>query len=621
MLTTYWKVAWRTLIKNKASSLINLFGLTVGLSACLLIGLYIQYQLRFDAFQSKADRIARVIMEYSFGKDQATNKGNFTSTKVAPMFTKTFPEVETAVRMRASQQSVRYQDKLITEANFVFADSSFFDVFAVRFRLGNPKQALNGPHKLILTESTARTYFGAENPMGKILLVGSDSVAYQVTGVVADYPPNSQLKFNVLASFSSLGAYQEKTYSEANYTTYLLLKHPHDLPIVEAKVTPFMEKEMAGSGMFITFHLEPFQQIHLHSPYTGFVPTVSITYLYILVAVAGLILLIVGFTYINISTAQSLERVKEVGVRKVAGARKSQLFWQFMGESGILCVLALVFSVGVTASVLPAFTNFTQTPLSLRLLFTPSFLLVALFIALSISVVAGSYPALLLAGFQPIQVLKGVFKTTGFNRRTQQSLIIFQFTISITLLVATVIVQRQLHFIQAKKLGYDRAHMLVLPLDPKMLPTLSTLKQELRTDPTILRISRSNTTPVDIKGGFNMRSAKMAETEQLAVTATTIDEDYLQTTGLQLIAGQDLTQQDMEDVAPTAPDPKHYHFLLNERAAAQLGWTPTQAVGQRLFLDSSRPGVVKGVVRDFHFESLHQAIKPLVLFPAEWSGH
>ncbi len=614
MFGNYLKIAWRSLWKNKASSSINVFGLTIGLSSCMLIGLYIQHELSFDTFQTNGKRIARVIMEYSFGTNQESNKGNFTSTKVAPVFVRAFPEIEAAVRMTDDDKIVRYGSKFITEPHFMFADSSFFRVFNASFLAGNPREALNGPYKVVVTESTAKKYFGAANPVGKILLVGSDSTAYQVTGLMADYPPNSQIRFDFLASFSSLGANQEESYFDANYTTYLLLKDEHSFAPLQVKITPFMKKEMAGSGASINFLLEDFSKIHLYSEYAGFVPNTSITYLYILSGVALLILLIVSFTYINLSTARSVQRAKEVGVRKVAGARRTQLFWQFIGESGIICLMALLLSFWMTLLALPFFTELTQTQLPAGELASPVFLLFAGLITAAVSLLAGSYPAIVLSGFQPVQVLKGVFRGSGSGQRMQQSLIVFQFVISVALLVATFIVQRQLYFIQHKKLGYNRDHVLVLPMNQRTLDKLSVIKQELKSNPDILSVSRCGSTPVNIAHGYNMRSAVMPENEQIAFTANRIDEDYLKTTGLQLIAGQDFTERDIKDVADDQKE-KQYHFILNESGAKRLGWTPQQAVGQRMFLDASRPGVVKGVIRDFHFASMHEAIKPLVLFP------
>jgi len=615
MIKNYLRIAFRNFWKNKTFSAINIFGLTIGLTSCLLIALYIQHELSYDAAQQKGDRIVRVIMEYRFDGSGASNKGNFTSTKVAPTFRKNFPEVLSAVRMTKYSRVVGLKDKLFIEPRFIFADSSYFDVFDHRMLQGDPNTALSGLFKVVLTQSTARRYFGAADPVGKTLFVGTDSVIYQVTGVIADRPSNSQIKFDFLASFSSLQANQLESYWDANYTTYLLLKDPASIAGLQAKLHPFMLNEMKGKGASIDFTLEPFTWIHLHSEYGGFEPNNSISYIYILAAVELLILVIAGSTYINLSTARSIERAREVGVRKVIGAGKGQLFWQFIGESALVCLASVVLSLVIACVALPWFNQLTDKQLPMRALLSLPFLAFSFLVAALVSLLAGSYPALILAGFQPVKVLKGSFKNTRSGQGLRKSLIVFQFMISVFLIVSTFVMQKQLHYIQNKKLGYDREHVLALPMSNKLLAILPAMKSEFRSNPDILSVSRCASTPVTIMGGYNMRSAAMPDNEQMAVRANPVDEDYIRTTGLQLIAGEGISEQDVKDASGDDRKDLFFHFVLNESAARQLGWTPEQAVGKRMFLDNSRPGIVKGVIRDFHFESLHNAIRPLVLFP------
>ena len=606
-------IAIRSLWKNKALSAINIFGLTIGLSSALLIAIYIHHEISFDNFQPKGDRIVRVIMEYGFEGSPEKKSGNFTSTKVAPVFSRTFPEVEAAVRMTDRDMIIQYEDKLINESNFMYADSSFLKVFANRFLEGNPENALDGFRKIVLTESTAKKYFQEQSPLGKILLVGADNVPYEITGVMEDYPDNSQIRFDLLASFSSMGVNQEETYFDANYTTYLLINDPKSVTGLQEKITDFMKEETAGSGSTINFILEPFLKIHLHSEYAGFVPNTSIDYIYILAVVAFLILLIVCFTYINLSTTRSIERAREVGIRKVVGAAKVQLFWQFIGESAILFLAATVLSFIVASLALPYFNEIADRQLSIRAIFSPVFVFLYVVVIIGVSVLAGSYPAIVLSGMQPVKVLKGLFSSSRSGKWVQHSLIVFQFAISAFLIVSTVVVQKQLYFIQHKKLGYDRDHVLVLPMNQRMLKDISIIKQELKSNPDILGVSGTYSTPVKIAGGYSMRSDSMAENEDISVTANPIDEDYIKTSGLEIIYGSDLTEQDMKDVAADDISDRIYHFILNESATRELGWTPETAVGKKMRM-GDRSGVVKGVIRDFHFESLHQAIKPLVLF-------
>ncbi len=616
MLKNYFKTAFRNLWKNKTASFINIFGLTIGLTCSLLIGLYIVHELNYDDFEAKGDRIARVIMEYKFDGGAEFKKGNFTSVRVAPVFKRTFPEISDAVRMTMYAQVVKYNDKLIDEKKFMYADASFFNMFSFKLLKGNQQTALASPYQVILTQSTAKRYFGDDDPIGKALKIEADSNLYQVTGIMADCPSNSQIKFDFLASFSSLNLTDyEKSYWDANYTTYLLLKDKNSFGPLQAKITPFMKKEMTGMGASVDFMLEPFKSIHLHSVYDGFEPVSSISYIRILEAVVLMIMIIACFTYVNLNTARSMERAREVGVRKVIGAGKGQLFWQFIGESALLCAVATIFSLIAATLLLPAFNQLAEKQLQAGTLSSLPFIGACVLLIVLVSLLAGSYPALIISNFQPVKVLKGAFKNTGPGQWVRKFLTVFQFSISVVLIICTFIIQNQLKFIQNKALGYNRSHVLVMPMDQKMLDQLDVIKKEFKSNPNVYNVSRCNSSPVSIGGGYNMRTAAMPDNQQIAVTADPVDEDFINTTGLKLVAGADLSQQDIKDVASSDWNKRTYHFILNESAAKELGWKPEQAIGQKMFLDNSRPGFVRGVVKDFNFESLHNPIKPLVLFP------
>ncbi len=616
MLKNYLKIAWRNLWRNKASAFINIFGLVIGLNSCLLIGAYIQHELNYDNFQQKGERIVRVIMEYKFNGGEEFKKGNFTSVRVAPVFKQTFPEIESAVRMVNHYEVVQYKDKLINEKAFMYADPAFFHIFSFELLHGDPKNVLNAPNRVVLTASTAKRYFANEDPVGKTLRVGTDSSLFLVTGVMRDCPSNSQIKFDFLASFSSLKLTdQEKAYWDANYTTFLLLKNKASIATLQPKIGPFMKKEMAGQGATVNFLLEPFTKIHLYSEFEGFETNNNIKYIYILEAVALLILLIASLTYINLNTARSFERAREVGVRKVIGAEKMQLFWQFISESAILCTLSIMISLLVAILLLPVFNQLVDKSLTVQSFFSLPFVIGALIMTGLVSLLAGSYPALILSNFQPIKVLKGSFKNTGSGQWVRKFLIVFQFSISVLLIISTLIMQKQLNYVQNKNLGYNRDHVLVLPMDKKMLNNVQVIKQEFKQNNKVLSVSGCVSTPVNIAGGYNMRSSLMPDNEQIAVTANPVDEDFIITTGLHIVSGEDLTQQDIKDASFEDRSQNVYHFILNESAAKQLGWTPEQAIGKKMFLDASRPGYVKAVVKDFNFESLHNTIKPLVLFP------
>jgi putative ABC transport system permease protein len=601
-------------MNNKFFSVINILGLTIGITSCILIGMYIRDELNYDKFQANGNRIFRVIMEYAFNGSPASKKGNFTSMKVAPVLRRKFPVVQEAVRMDKIPTIVRYRDKLLNEQNFLYADSSFFRVFSFPLLKGNPSTALNAPHQVVLTKTTAERYFGKENPIGKILNLDTDQSQYVVTGLVEDCPSNSQIKFDFLASFTSLDMKDEaETYWDANYTTYILLRDPKSASLLEKEVNEFMKTEMVGQGASIKYSFEPFGRIHLYSEYDGFEPNNNIRYIYILEGVSVLLLIIAGFTYINLNTAQSVERAKEVGVRKVVGAGRSQLFWQFMGESFIVCLLAVLISFVAALASLRYFNHLTGKELRPADLFSSQVIIGTFILSILVSLLAGSYPALLLTKIIPIKVLKGSFLNTSGGQRVRKFLIVFQFAISILLIASTIIMQKQLKYVQNRDLGFNRDRVLVLPFDNHMFELMPALKLSFLSNPHISGLSRSANLPVHINSGYSMRSSMMPVGKEISVAGNPIDENFVPILSLQIIAGANLNLQDIKD--GEADSNRMYHFILNESAARQLGWTPDQAVGKKMFLGDERPGYVRGVVKDFNFESMHQSIKPVVLFP------
>jgi len=624
MIKNYFKIAWRSLWKNKMSSLINISGLTAGLTCCLLMVLYMQHELSYDKFQQNGDRIVRMIMEYKFSEGEIT-KGNFTSTKVFPAFKRNFPEVENGVRMSDPDRLVKYEDKLFNETKFLYADSTFFSVFpSFRLLKGQAQQVLKSPNMVVLSATAAKKYFGSiDNAVGKVLLISSKQDNYLVTGVAEDYPSNSQIKFDFIASFSSFGPAQEETYWNANYTTYLLLKDKSSIASLQAKVEPFMKKEMdrIERGAYVNFQLEPYTKVHLYSPYDGFEPNSNITYIYIIGAIAVLILLIACFTYINLSTARSMERAKEVGIRKVAGAIRGQVFWQFIGESILVTFISLVLSFILASLIIPGFNALADRNLSASGFFQPPVLLAALVIGVTISLVAGSYPALILSKFQPVKILKGSFKNTSSGTWLRKSLIVFQFTISVFLIVSTFIIQKQLHFIQNKKLGYDREHVLVMTIDQKIMDKIELVKTTFTSNPNIIAVSKANNTPVNIVGGYSMRRADMASGQEMNVKANPVDDDYIKANGLQIIAGTNFSRQDLLDANKEDYTKNYFYYILNESAVKALGWKPEEAIGKKMFLGDHRPGEVKAVIKDFHFASLHTPVEPLILFPGDWGSN
>jgi putative ABC transport system permease protein len=354
----------------------------------------------------------------------------------------------------------------------------------------------------------------------------------------------------------------------------------------------------------------------LHSDVENtFEPNTNVLYLYIFSAVALLILIIACFTYMNLTTARATERAKEVGMRKVLGAARKQLFWQFITESAVLTLVALLISVIATFLLLSPFNQLIDKNIPFAAVFSPTNLLFLLSIALVITLFAGSYPALILSGFQPIKVLKGAFKASFSGLFLRKTLIVFQFMISVFLIISTIIIQDQLRFIQQKKLGYNKDHVLVLPMDPKINEKLSTIKTVFQSDAEVLGVSAAYETPVFINGGYAMWGEGMQKGQRKSISALPVDENFIKTINLEIAAGTDLTEADQKRIANPDYKQNYFYFILNESAVKSMGWTNENAIGKRMDLGDARQGEVKAIVKDFHFASLHQKIEPLVIFP------
>ena len=610
MLYNYLKIAFRSLWRNKALASINIFGLSVGIAACLLILVFVWDELSFDRFHRHGDRIVRVTMEARLNGEEL--KVALTGTKVAPAFSRDFPEVESAVRVYNSPKVVQYHDKLFEEERFLYADSTFFQLFSFELLQGNPTLALKGANKVVLTPALARKYFGTDNPIGKTLRI-NNTTEYEVTGIIAPAPAHSQIKYDVVASFTSLNAARNEQWWSANYFTYLLLRTPQAISALQAKIPEYMrshaaETEVTGKD-YLTYNLEPLTTVHLHSELSGLEPNGDLKYIYIFAIIAGLILVIACINYINLTTAHAVGRAKEVSIRKVIGAQKEQLFWQFIGESCILTFIALVIGLVLVKLLLPLFNNLTGKEVTAVVLQNPFTLTGVLIIVFLVSVLAGSFPAVTLANFKPVTVLKGSFKSSGAGIWLRKGLIVFQFVISTFLIVSALIVYRQLRYIQDKKIGYNNQQILVLPTDEPLINKFKLLKSEFKRNPAVSNVTLAYETPTNIQGSYSYK--KPQDSKASMVTALPVEKDFVPTLNIPILAGRGFTDLDEKLLKPDGTG--EYAFVLNESAVKNLGWTPAEAVGQRLEM-SSRTGIIRGVTQDFHFAPLHETINPLVLF-------
>jgi len=619
MLKNYLKIALRHFKKNKLYSFVNLIGLTVGLVACMLIGIYVWNEVTYDRFHEKADRIAKVYMEYQHAG--TLNKTDVTGTKVGPQFKRTFPQIASYVRTLKSSLSLSSGLQTFEENRVLYADADFFHIFSFPLLQGNPATALDAPHKIVLTSAAAKKYFGNEDPIGKTLRLNGGNKAYEVTGITKEAPLNSQVQYDVLISFSSLSAAKNEIWNTANYQTYLLLHQADQLAGLEQQITTYMKEvdrtEMHipnGSTDYWTYHLEPLKDVHLHSAVgNSFEPNGNITYIYVLSVIAVLILLIACVNYTNLAIAQSASRSTEIGIRKVMGAEKSQLLNQFLGESALITFLALLLALITSAALLPLFNTLTNKNFTIGIFIKPPFLCAVVLLSAVISLLAGIYPALVLSSKKLVSILKSGLRMSSSGGGLRKGLIIFQFTIAIFLVAATLIVLKQIAFIQNKNLGYDRSHVLVLPVDGKTSAVYEQLKEAFQANPNVLSVSGAYEDPTSIGWGDGIRADDDTGPKELSLNATPVDLGYIQTMGMKLVAGRDFTRSDIA-LQDTSENYAHYQasYILNEKAVKDLGWTPEQAIGKTLSRGASGP--VVGVVQDFHFESLHAPIGPLLIF-------
>lgn len=614
MIRNYFKTALRNLLRNKSYAAINIIGLALGIAACLLIGIYILHETSYDKFHANANRIARITMEYNSGG--TTNAVATTGTKVGPEFQRSFPEVQAYARTLKYARVVSYEQKVFEEENFLYADSAFFSIFSYPLIEGDAATALNSPDKIVVTAEMAHKYFGTQNAMGKLLRLGTRD--FIITGIAAKPRTNSQIQFDFVASFASLNAYKTEKWWEANYVTYLLLAPGTKIENLQARVASFMKKvskdelKMEGSS-YLTYFLEPLASVHLQSPIQGFEPNGSITYIYILGIVAFLILCIACVNYTNLATAQSASRIAEISIRKVMGAKRGQVFGQFIGESFLITILGMLAALLLAYALLPYFNELAGKELERSVLFQPATLLVLLATGLVVSLAAGSYPAVVLSNLKLISMLKAGFRFTSGRGGIRKSLIVFQFAISIFLLIATTIVLQQLSYIRSKDLGYNKDHIVVLPLDGQVQPKYEELKKSFANYSLVKNVTAAYEEPTDIGWGDGITYGEGPTAKSISVNAIPVDEDFVKTMGIHIIAGNDFSTTDVQQFDTSNNNENlHYAFMMNESAVKAMGWTPEQAINQKI--SKGTPGTVKAVVKDFHFKSFHNPISPLIIF-------
>ncbi|HEX9651278.1 MAG TPA: ABC transporter permease [Cyclobacteriaceae bacterium] len=612
MIKNYLSIAFRNIRRNSLYSIINILGLSVGIACCLLILSYVRYELSFDLPHKKNDRIYRVYMDANFGGQQALI--GVTPNIIAPILQSQFPEVEKVVRVynigKFRPQIVKVKEELYEEKNFYYADSSIFEIFTFQPVYGQLDGSLDKPNTLVLTQSASQKYFGNKNPVGSVVNVNGNT-DYEITAVIEDMPNNVHFRFDMVGSFQGLSWAKPEnlTFGSANFYTYVLLYPGADHQNFEDNVATYTENTYGGqwkqSGFFLTLKMEPLKDIYLRSPIDNDIDKKSdIRYVYIFSFIAILVLVIACINYMNLATARGSERAKEVGMRKMLGARKNELISQFMGESILITGFAIFSAIVMVELLMPVFRELSGRQLQ-NSVSEPILISSLAGIWIGVSLLAGFYPAVILSSFKPSKVLKGSFKSSAAGRGLRKILVVLQFAISIFLIAGTIVIFRQLDFIQNKKLGYDKDQVIAVPIDNKIAGNLDIFKNEFVSIPGVINVTAASETPSDVKGGYSYIFEGRSLDESMSVNAMAVDIDFIKTLGIEVVSGRDYSEDSKQK-----PD---FSFIFNEAAASRSGLSIENLIGERISLNG-RNGVVTGIMKDFHFTSMYREIGPLILF-------
>ncbi|HUM47067.1 MAG TPA: ABC transporter permease [Chitinophagales bacterium] len=613
MLKNLWLVALRNIKKDKAYTFLNVIGLSVGITCCLFLIFYIQDELSFDRYHEKADRIVRI--NSYIDEPENHMKLAITQFVLAPQLKKDFPEVEEAVRFQANGRTMfRNGDLRFYEDKLYYTDSNVFKVFTYQFAEGDPATALREPKSIVLTQTSAEKYFGKNNSaVGKSLL-NNEGEIFNVTGVVKDVPKNSHLLFTALISASTLPKdYDGGGWGNFNIYSYVLLKPKTDQAAFEKKLLVLYDQFMAPIftqfNIKIHYGVQPVADIHLKSDLSSEPEELgSMSYIYIFSAIALFMLIIACINYMNISTARSARRAKEIGIRKVTGSNKAQLIGQFLVESVLTAFIALLVSVVLILSLLPLFNSLSGKSLSYEILFQPVTLLILLGIILFVGIGGGLYPAFYLSKFNPVVVLKGRLSKGSSNVNLRRALIVVQFSISMIMLVCTYVVYNQLQFVRNKDLGFNKEQVISMVVDgnQSMQSKVIAFKDALKANSQVLSVSASRSRPGNGNINFNLFSleSKNGRTDK-GVSCYGVDEDYFSTLGIQLTQGRNFS----------GPPDTLRSIIVNENLVEYFGWKePLGQIVKQSGDTSSNYLEVIGVIKDFNQKSLYNPMEPLILF-------
>tara|TARA_R110000868_G_scaffold4211_8_gene26524 strand:- start:1970 stop:4372 length:2403 start_codon:yes stop_codon:yes gene_type:complete len=616
MFKNYLKIAWRNLLKNKGYSFINIGGLAIGMSCFIMIVLFIKNELSYDSYHENGDHIYRVV--HQSNENDLDEKWVWGNAPIGPALKADFPEILAKVQFSGRSDNLfKYNELSFQESNCFYVDASVFTVFSWPLISGNPKTALEAPYSIVLTESMVKKYFGDQDPMGKALNGfggrANDGV-YTVTGVMKDVPQNSHFSFDMLMSMSSF--YQTRpgifeSWGYVDFYTYFLVNDNFNIKEFQTKMPDFLNRHLSEEGKkyFYNVSFEPLKDAYLNSTavrqpgVTG-----NPSNIYIFGCIGLFILLIASINFMNLATARSLERAKEVGIRKVIGADKRSLIFQFLGESLIMVLSAAILGLLMVFIALPWLSAITGKSFQVSDILNGDILGLYFGTALITGLFSGSYPAFILSSFKPVSVLKGVFRTSQQGVNLRKGLVIFQFSLSIALIASTVIVYFQLGYMLNKNLGFNREHQLVIDFnyDGEVLQDLETIKSELLGLPDVNSVTASRTVPGAHfpAAGTNIESQN-GEMQNFAPFLYEVDVDFIPHYNIDIVAGRAYSRDFPADTISS--------LVVNEAAVKLYGYSNPQDILGKKFEQWGKQGTIIGVVRDFNYLSLHQKVEPLAL--------
>ncbi len=624
MFKNYLKIAWRNILKNKGIFSINIVGLALGIASCLIITLFVVDELSYDRYNKKADEIVNVVFRAKINGEEI--KEGAVMAPVGESLKHEFPEVLDATRIRnIGTPKIIIDNQSYREDRFAFVDANFFNVFTLPIIEGDSRNPLQEPNTAVITKTEAEKFFGAQDAIGKLFYLEGQEQPFRVTGVIDEVPRNSHFHFDIFASIEGLDEAKSDSWFKGDFFTYLLLKEGSDYKNLETKLPYILEKYM-GSKMQeemgvpfeeftkenqLGFRIFPLTDIHLYSDnssYSQLEQGGDIKYVYIFSAIALFMLLIACINFMNLSTATAAKRAKEVGIRKVLGSNKNQLLYQFLSESFIATLLAVVFAAILVAVSLPYYNELAGKELQIDFLWQPTVLVSQVLLTFLISLLAGGYPAFFLSSFKPIEALKNKFLGGNNNKGVRSGLVVFQFVVSAGLILATLIVNQQMQYIQNKDIGYERDQLLVIREAYLLGNDQEAFKNELLKNPKVASISQSAFAPA----GFSDNNQTMISKDGQFVRRMpvyNIDENYIPTMGMQLIVGRNFSKEFGADST---------NVIINETAAKVLG-LGENPLG-KVITEGGGTRTVVGVIKDFHFKSLHQPIDPLFMLYNPYGG-